>query len=65
MRKPDRPKVMRLRTWLVKLRDIPEPVEVEAEYRGAARHYAKSMIERNYFTKGGIYLAVEWARLKR
>lgn len=60
----DRPKVPKIRPWLVKLRDLAEPVEVEAEYRGAARYYAKCVANR-YHGKGAIFRAVEWARLKR
>lgn len=41
MRKPDRPKHPILRCWNVEFED-GVVVEVEAEYRGAARHYAKS-----------------------
>lgn len=64
MTRRDRPKTPRLRVWLVKLRDLVDPVEVEAEYRGAARHYAKC-VANGYHRKGAIYRAVEWARLKR
>lgn len=61
MRKPDRPKdptVVRL--WLVKFKD-GQTVEVEAEYRGAARHYAK----RELIAPSRHYPQVASARLKR
>jgi hypothetical protein len=65
-RKRDRPKafILPVRRYLVKLRDLPEPVEVIAEHRGAARHYAKCCAPRDYHKKGAIYREVEWCRLK-
>lgn len=53
-----------MRLWLVKLRGLADAVEVEAEHRGAARHYAKCVAD-GFHRKGAIYRAVEWARLKR
>jgi hypothetical protein len=62
----DRPKAPRLRLWQVKLRGIETPIDVEAEHRSAARHYAKCVAERpELMRKGAIYPAVEWAWLKR
>lgn len=74
MRKPDRPKTtpgqpLPLREWEVKLRGIDEPLIVHAEYRAAARHYAKSYapdeLQPMIQGKGDIYFEVEWCRLKK
>lgn len=61
--KPDRPKDPTLRAWLVKIRGLVDPVEVEAEYRSAARHYAKCVVDHLNMLKN-VYPHVEWARLK-
>lgn len=66
-RRRDRPKafILPIRRYLVKLRGIAEPIEVLAEYRGAARHYAKCCVDRDYPEKGSIYREVEWCRLAK
>ena len=66
-RRRDRPKGIGIpiRRYLVKLRDLDEPVEVLAEHRGAARHYAKCCAPRDYHEKGAIYREVEWCRLRK
>ena len=65
-RRRDRPKglVLPFRRYLVNLRGLDEPVEVIAEHRGAARHYAKCVVDREYAEKGAIYREVEWCRLR-
>lgn len=57
-KKPDRPKNPVMRLWRV-LFDDGECVEVEAEYRAAARHYAK----RHYIAPRDHYVTVRSARL--
>lgn len=54
----DRPKEPYLRTWLVKLFDLDQPIDILAEYRGAARYYGARYM-------GYHVQDVEWARLKR
>jgi hypothetical protein len=61
----DRPKNPTERLWLVKFKDLPEPVEVPAEHRAMARHYAKSFVEAPPRSSARWYRAVEWCRLKR
>lgn len=62
----DRPwKKREMRIWLVKLRNLDEPVEVEAEYRGMARHYVKCVVDQHMVASMETYKAVEWCRLKR
>lgn len=62
----DRPKNPTLRSWLVKFRSQEKPIEVEAEYRGAARYYAKcvSMDQRHSYNRD-LFKDIEWVRLKR
>lgn len=54
-----------MRLWLVKLAGWNDPVEVEAEYRAAARHYARSCVDGPPQHNVKWYKAVEWCRLKR
>jgi hypothetical protein len=62
--KPDRPKVPRPRTYEVVLRD-GHVVEIEADHRAMARHYAKSLAERQvYMSSMGHYRTVMSCRLK-
>lgn len=69
-RRRDRPKgFLGVRRWLVKLVGLDEPVEVLAEHRGAARHYARcaapdAMSDELQRSKNH-YPRVEWCRLKR
>lgn len=65
MKNADRPKSPVLRTWLVKIRGLDEPIEVETEYRAAARHYGRvsSPLPPNWPKE--MYREVEWARLKK
>lgn len=60
MKKPDRPKTPKLRNWIVEF-DDGDQVTVEAEYRGAARHYAK----RAMISPDEHYRTVRSARLMR
>ena len=53
------------RTWLVKLAGVEQPVEIIAEHRGAARHYARCVGPDELLRDKNHYPAVEWCRLKR
>lgn len=67
-RRRDRPKGLgTFRKWMVKLKGLDEPIEVIAEHRGAARHYAKCVApdEMELWRDKGHYREVEWCRLKR
>jgi hypothetical protein len=61
---PDRPKNPSMRKWLVTFSD-GEKIEIEAEYRGMARHYAKSFVERNPMSSIRHYTTVKSARLMK
>ena len=61
--KPDRPREPTMREWLVKLVGHDEPIVVEAERRGAARHYARA--EGRAMWPREHYISVQWARLRR
>lgn len=62
--KADRPKQPTMRRWRVVFSD-GESVEVEAEYRAMARHYAKCYVDRNPTSSIRHYRTVKSARLVR
>jgi len=62
--RPDRPKNPTMRQWLVTF-SCGTKIEIEAEYRGMARHYAKSLIERQPISSRGHYQSVKSAKLMR
>lgn len=65
MRNADKPKNPSNRLWLVKFKGVAEPIEIEAEYRSMARHYAKCLNDNWRNSSIDNYKEIEYCRIKK